>query len=95
MTETAQSLFSVLEKNEKILNFMEDPGPDPDSEDSEAELNIRVNNILDDAGEIISELEKISSRFQNHIKERITAMSDRLSTSSLLTYYIQHRRKIR
>lgn len=93
----SDSLSVLLGRSEKITEFMKEMTgeKEPENAEQEAEINLRMNNILDEAGIIISELENNSAKVQNHIKERITAMSDRLSTSSLLSYYIQHRRKIK
>lgn len=91
ITTTSAAIFNLLERAEGIVDFLQHrtPGEEDDGTSLLTERN------LEETGKVIAELEKISARFQNHIKERITAMSDRLATSSLLTYYMQHRKEIR
>jgi len=86
-------IIGKLVKMDEFLNTVQ--GNITDQKKNEDEYKLLQHAILNETGVILNDLDKIIVRLQNHIKERTTAMSDKLTISSLLNYYENNRRRIK
>jgi hypothetical protein len=95
-------IMKLKEPLEEVLSFFEPDADDDDPENikpevavSGADEGIKRNKMLKQIERVILDHEKGVRLFDLHIKERITALSDKFTFNSAVNYYRVNKRRIR